>query len=393
MSDVVDPLVNPDEIPPLTEEQKSHILKEWNTRPQNPPSIPELIELVWGDKKGDSRSRKGRIIKEFLTTRNMPAIAPSNYVPKGLIDLTEEQKTFINQNHTRYQPLELTREIFKNDKLMPLSQEAKTIFTYLKSLEKPKEKLPYIPNQNPVIEKILTDEPELERPEDNIKTPKDWRSPKSENRAIVRINRYVKNGIDPEKLTPVQRKSCRSLMNYMETFRFTSQIKTYENFIDQDLFESEFVRCCYDKPDLAEEEVDQYIIYATEVVMGMNTIRRINEFNKKHDEEIRNNGKINMGMVEAVKGLKQEYDECVNRQNKLLNDLKVSRSKKQEKMKKDNASILNLVALWKEETTRKELIEAAKLHKTTLKDELKRLASLDEIRVRLLGLDVDDLQE
>ena len=50
----------------------------------------------------------------------------------------------------------------------------------------------------------------------------------------------------------------------MHTFRFLHQIGTYNIETDRELFESSFVRYTWDKPDLTQEEVDQYIGWVIE---------------------------------------------------------------------------------------------------------------------------------
>ena len=43
----------------LTEEQEQIILNEWNSRPNSPPSLLELIKLAFPDKKLDGRTKEG----------------------------------------------------------------------------------------------------------------------------------------------------------------------------------------------------------------------------------------------------------------------------------------------------------------------------------------------
>ena len=45
-------------------------------------------------------------------------------------------------------------------------------------------------------------------------------------------------------------------------------METYTTNTDRTLYESCFVRYTYDKPDLTQEEVDQYIVLSTEVIIG-----------------------------------------------------------------------------------------------------------------------------
>ena len=54
----------------LNEDQQLAILTEWNSRPDDPPYISQLIELVFPDvteKQRDGRSKYGRAVKKFLS--------------------------------------------------------------------------------------------------------------------------------------------------------------------------------------------------------------------------------------------------------------------------------------------------------------------------------------
>ena len=78
---------------------------------------------------------------------------------------------------------------------------------------------------------------------------------------------------------------------------------------------------------------------------------------------------------------KDQKDEIINH----LTDSEVGKNAI-EKLVNENASILNLVELWKEEESRKNLIKLAELQKESVKDEVNRLSSIDEVKARILGL-------
>lgn len=101
--------------------------------------------------------------------------------------------------------------------------------------------------------------------------------------------------------------------------------------------------------------------------------------------------KISMSLVESISTGQTEYNQCVNRQQKLLSDLKVKRSDRLENQIKETASILNLVALWKDEENRNNMVRLAELRKGALKNEIVRLSSLDEIKCKILGISEDEI--
>ena len=98
-----------------------------------------------------------------------------------------------------------------------------------------------------------------------------------------------------------------------------------------------------------------------------------------------------MGLSDAISSAQTEYNQCVNRQQKLLDDLKEKRSKRLSKQQQDSASILNLVEAWKEEETREKMVNLAELRKQSVKGEVSRISSMDEIKARIMGISEDEV--
>lgn len=357
-------------LPVLNEEQKLKLLNEWNSRPDNPPSLNELVRIAFERQDLDGRSKEGKAVKNFLASRQIKPKKSHEYIPKGLIELNLEQKEYISNNCATMTGLEIAKILFKNEALTNLSQETRSILDYMKNIP---SNIKFHLNSN-----------------ENIST-EDYKPPKSEERMIAKINKYILDGIDKEKISPRQKKEIIALIGYMNTFRFCHQINLYDEERDRELFESSFVRYTYDKSDLTQEEVDQYIVLSTEVVISSNIQQTINVLQNQIDLAIQEEGKIPMTLVEASNTARKEYNDCVNRQQKLLQDLKVKRSEKLSKQVKENASILNLVQMWKEEESRQKLLKMAELRKSVIKKEIERLGSMDELKAKILGISEDDI--
>ena len=84
-----------DDILILTEEQQLKLLKEWNDRPNNPPSLAELVKLAFDRDDLDGRSKEGKAVKQFLASRQIKPKKSHEYEAKGLIELTVEQKEYL----------------------------------------------------------------------------------------------------------------------------------------------------------------------------------------------------------------------------------------------------------------------------------------------------------
>ena len=354
----------------LTEKQKLAVLNEWNSRPENPPSLLELIRIAFPDKDYDGRTKEGRAVKKFLATRQIVADGAHVYKPKEKIKLTEEHKEYISNNAGMMSPVEVARIIFKDNKISNLNQEARAVQEFIETLDN----------------KVIYNAPQQEAPDES-----EYKPPKTFHKMLLRVNKYVHDGIEESKITPKQKLDVKALIGYMHTYRFLYQINHYETQNDRDLFESSFVRYCHDKSDLTEEEVDQYIVLSSEVVIAANIQRRKEHLTAMLDAVVEDtDGRASMSLVEVIGKVETEYNQSVNRQNKLLDALKEKRSDRLSKQMKENASILNLVELWKEEESRKKMIHLAEMRKEVVKEEIEKLSSMDEIKCRILGLGEDE---
>jgi hypothetical protein len=354
----------------LTQEQQDLIISTWNDNKENPPSLHDLTKKIFPEIPDlDGRSIYGKAIKKFLASRDLKIKTKSEYTPKTRIEFSQDQKDYITNNASTMSAVELARELFNNYDLNNLSIESRSIQEYLATL--------------PSQVKNVQVEPEEDQ--------ESYKPPKNLERALVRVNKYVLNGLDKDKLTARQKKELGSVIAYSHTYRFLHQIGTYNTQVDRDLFESSFIRYTYDKADLTQEEVDQYIVLATEVVISSNIQATIQVLQNQIDEEVNSGQRIPMALVDAVTSARTEYNQCVTRQQKLLNDLKVKRSERISKQVQENASILNLVMLWKDEETRKEMIKMADMRREVLRAEVGRLSNMDDVKARIFGLTEEEV--
>ena len=351
----------------LSTEQQEAIVNAWNSRPNDPPSLSELVKAAFPDKNVDGRSQEGRAVKAFLASRELKARGAHQYKPKDKVELTEEHREFIRNNFSMMSSVEMARILFANPELTNLNQESRAVAEYVESL-------------NPAVAHTADTEifADLEK----------YEPPKTLTMAITRVNRYVHEGLNKNKLSITHKNGLNALIGYLHTFRFQHQIGTYRNMTDRELFESSFVRYTYDKPDLSQEEVDQYIVLSTEVVISNNIQRRVERLQElldgtANDTEGR---RISMSLVESIDTSHKEYNQCVNRQQKLLSDLKEKRSDKLKKQISENASILNLVQMWREEESRHKMIRLAEMKKKNLKKEIEHLDSMDEMKAKIMGI-------
>ena len=357
----------------LSKSQQQDILKCWNDavkKKDPPPSVLDLIKAAFPEKKKvEVNSPEGRSVRAFINTRQLVKKEEAKNSSRANEDtVTPEELEFIKQNAANMSPRDMGRILLNEPSLSHLTKKVRAIKKAVDSLD---------------AEEVYERE---ELPE------RDYKPPKRFEQAIARVNKYVLHGIDKDKVSLSQKKSVNSLVEYMHTFRFLHQISNYETITERDLFESSFVRYTWDKPDLTQEEVDQYIVLSSEVVIASNIQNRINTLQEHLDEAANDSEgrKISMSLVESIGTIQSEYNQCVNRQQKLLNDLKEKRSARLSKQVKENASILNLVEMWKDEENRQKMIHLAELRKKVVKDEVNRLSGMEEIRARIMGLSEEE---
>lgn len=360
------------EIIVLTPEQEKLVLDAFNNSAKV-PSITDLIRLAFPDSppEVDGRSVWGRSIKALLALKGVQAKTKTNYEPIEKIALDESKKEFIRNNYQAMSVVEMARTLFQNEDITNLNQETRCVAEFLKTLQ-------------PIPSKEVNDVP-----------VESYRPPKSVPGVLLKVDKYVfGHGINKDAITAQQKAGLEGLLSYLNTFRFGNQINLYETQTARDLFESSFVRYTYDKPDLTEEEVDQYINVSHDNVSMAATQVRIERLSSMMDQ-VGNNAderaRLSMTLVEAINNLNTEYNQIAKRQQSLLGDLKQKRADRIADLRSANASILNLVQLWKEEGSRTRLLHLADARKELLKRTMGEFTGMEEIRCRLLGINPDEI--
>jgi hypothetical protein len=373
MDTLASPEENNDKIE-LTPEQIQIMLDTWNKNPQVPPSFQELSKAIFGVEH-DGRDKYGQAIKKALSTRNLKAKSKTIYEPKK-VELTEEHKLFITNNAATMKPLDMARVIFTNPDLTNLNIETRAVADFVRGLD-----TRVVFNNGEDAEDVPSD---------------DYRPPKTVDQALKRVNQYVNYTIERGKLSAKQKKELETLINYLHNSRLTRQINNYDKQVDRNTFEDAFIRYTHNKPDLTQEEVDQYVMLGNEIVSSFKIQRRVEKLQGMLDDmaESQNSAesvKLSMTLNEAIASASKEYDDCLSRQQDLLNDLTGKRSTRISKEIKENSSILNLLQAWREEETRKDFLKMAEIEQRGVEEEVQKLSNMEDVRARILGLTKNEI--
>ena len=340
----------------LTEDQKKFIR-------DNIDSIDDLTSLtqeLFMNGELDGRSREGRAVRAYLSEQELD-YSTRHVSKKEDVKLTEPQKEFIQNNCSPgVSSLELAKLVFSNDKIKHLSKEFWAVHNYISDNE-------------------------LDIFEDETALSVRYSPPKADSKVIKKINDCVGEDISEDRMNVQHKRSIESLRKFMSAPRFLQVIETYTAIEDRDLFEAEFVRATWDKPDLTTDEINLYInvcmdyIHLKRIQSAMSKLNRM--FDEAEDQQ-----DLTVRLAELLKTKSEEYNQCEKRMESLISKLQGDRSKRIASNVEKNASILNLVQLFQEEEERTIMIKMAEMQKSAIAEEADRLEKMPEWKARVLGV-------
>ena len=347
----------------LNQEQKQ-ILRE---NAKDITDLTELTRLTFPDaEKVDGRSKQGRAVREFLLNNEIE-YETKHIHPKDDIELTQEQKDFVDQSVSSGMTCaQVASVIFPEARITHTSKEYQSVFEYVDANDSIK---------TPVSEDAIN---------------KKYSSPKAPSKIIKKINDFAQTNINEDKLSISERKGIESLGCFLASPRLVQVINTYDSQADRDLFEAEFVRATWDKPDLTSDEINLYINVCMDYIHLKNTQSAINKLNRMFDEA-EDQQDLTVRLAELLKTKSEEYNQCEKRVESLIQKLQGDRSKRINSKQQQNASILSLVQLFQEEEEREVMVKIAQMQKQAASKEAGRLESMPDWKARVLGISKEDV--
>ena len=344
-------------------EQQKDFLRE------NASKTPDLIHLTRECFKNDSldgRSKEGRAVRKFLVENSIEFRTTSRQ-PVENIEITTEQREFIiQQAEEGLSSLEIARIIFPSRRVRPLSNEQRTVLATIREV-------------NPDI-----------LPSQDSGALHSYISPKSPSRIIKKINDATGLGLDEPKLNRQKQICVEKLRTNLSNSRFLKIINNYLNEEDRVLFEHEFIRLTWDKPDLTADEINLYLNVCKEVINLEVISAHLNKLNNMFDEADEQQ-EMSIRLAEIIKAKSSEYHQCETRIENLTKKLQGDRGERMKKMQKENASFLSIVQLFQEEEERKTMARIAEMQKEAVKKEAERLEGMAEWTARGLGIGQQDV--
>jgi hypothetical protein len=345
----------------LTEDHKKFIDDNFH-------KIPDLIELTratFKDGTIDGRSKQGRAVREYLASKEIKYKTTKHEEVKPIV-LTEEQKDFIEQySQDGMSSYQIAQLLFPEDEVKKLGREQRTVGNYLEAVKKRKR-------------------------EENRAERNKYDGPKNISECIDRVNLYTDAGLQEGQMKAMEKKSIDSLFKFLKSPRFTQIISNYHKEEDQDLFEAEFIRATWDKPDLSADEINLYVNVCVDYINLKNISSHMEKLNRMFDEADEQQ-ELTVRLSELLKTKSEEYNQCEKRQESLIQRLAGDRAKRISQRQDQNASILSLVESFQNEEERKLMVKMADMQKKAIKEEAEHLESMNEWKSRILGISKNDV--
>ena len=340
----------------LTEEQKQWLRENYKSN----PSLIELTRQLFMDESLDGRTKEGRAVRKFLAEAGVKYQTTQKEI--HIVELSQEQKEFVVQyaqdGMTAFQIASL---LFPDVNMTPLSKEMIVVNDYLKE---------YAPTF------VKSEESSL---------GETYSSPSTPLSAVRKINKYTSEDLKVERLTMKQKNCVDALISFLQSPRFNTVINNYNAQVDRELFEAEFIRATWDKPDLTADEINLYINVCVDYINLKNISAHIEKLNRMFNEAEEQQD-MSIRLAELLKTKSEEYNQCEKRMESLIMRLSGDRAKRIASHQQDNASLLNLVQLFQDEEERKIMIQIAELQKQAVSKEADRLENMPEWKSRVLGL-------
>jgi len=328
-------------------------------------NLNELTQKCFRDDDLDGRTKEGRAVRKYLIENNID-YKTTRRKPQDKIELNDSQKEFIiQQAQEGMSSLEIAKLIFPEKRVKPLSNEQRTVLAHINEVNPD-----FVPSQDSAA-------------------VNDYVPPKSPSRVVKKINDATGLELDDRKLNRQKQICVDKLQINLSNSRFLKIINNYLNKPDRELFEQEFIRLSWDKPDLTADEINLYLNVCKEVINLEVVSAHLNKLNDMFDVAD-DQTEMTVRLAEIIKAKSQEYHQCETRIENLTKKLQGDRAERMKKSQKNNASFLSIVQMFQEEEERKNMVRMAEMQKKLIKEEAERMEGMAEWKARILGISQDD---
>jgi hypothetical protein len=305
-------------------------------------------------------------VRQFLIDNNFQYLTTKK-VKSDEIELTNSQKEFIlMQAQAGLSSLRIAEIIFKDREVKKLGLEQRAVLDYIRSVNPDF----VIGNENAALTEYIP--------------------PKAFSRVLKKINDATGLTLEENKISRQYKICVDKLGINLSNSRFVAIMNNYLSMKDRLLFEEEFIRLTWDKPDLSADELNLYMNVCKEIINLEVIGKHLNKLNEQF-EEIEDQQDMSVRLAEIIKAKSGEYHQCEGRIENLTKKLQGDRAERMKSRHKENASIISLVQMFQDEEERKNMVRIAEMQKELISEEANRLESMGEWKARVLGISKDDV--
>lgn len=345
----------------LTEEQQQKVQEAFAKN----PDLNEIVKHVFDNQQLDGRSKEGREIRSYMIASGMKFNTARREKKEDIVFTPEQEKFIVDQANLGLSSLAIAELLFPKQEIKPLSMEQRAVFALMREINPD-----YHPSQD--TEAVLSS----------------YVAPKAAGRVIKKINDATGSVFEDEKINRQHRICVDKLTVNLNNSRFVKIMNNYTVRDDRELFEQEFIRLTWDKPDLTSDEINLYMNVCKEIINLEVISKHLNKLNDIFD--IANDQEeMSVRLAEIIKAKSSEYHQCETRIEGLTKKLQGDRSSRMQNKHKENASILALVQFFQDEEERNNMVKIAEMQKQLVSEEANRLEGMEEWKARILGISKD----
>jgi len=345
----------------LSKDQEEYILKNC----KQIKDLNALTKKCWDDDTLDGRSKQGRLVRKFLIDNEIK-FKTSFVKKKDEINFSNEQGEFIiDQARDGLSSLAIAKLLFPDKRVNPLSVEQRAVLKHIQKVNPD-----FLPSQDGGALNSYV-------------------APKASSRIVKKINDATGNSFEDGKLNRQYQICVERLGIHLGNSRFIKIMNNYLDKDDQSLFEQEFIRLTWDKPDLTADEINLYLNVCKEIINLEVVSKHLNKLNDMFDVAD-DQTEMSVRLAEIIKAKSSEYHQCEGRIENLTKKLQGDRSERMKNKTKESASFLNIVQMFQDKEERDNMVRMAEMQKLTTKREAERLEGMSEWTARVLGIGQDD---
>ena len=346
----------------LTPEQEDFVLNNYKII----KDLSILTQKCFEDETLDGRTIQGKLVRAFLAKNNLK-YNTSKHIKVDSVEFTDAQKHFIIQSAEQgMSSFAIAELLFPDKEVKKLGAEQRAVLEHIRSVNEN-----FVPSQE---SGLLTS----------------YSPPKSYPRLIKKVFDSTGYELDENKMSRNHKNCLDKLAINLSNSRFVKIMNNYTSKEDRNLFEEEFTRLTWDKPDLTADEINLYMNVCKEIINLEVISKHLNKLNDLFDSAEEQND-MSVKLAEIIKAKSSEYHQCEGRIETLTKKLQGDRSERMKNKQRENASVLSLVQMFQDEEERKNMVRIAEMQKQLVKEEAERLEGMSAFKARVLGISKEDV--